>query len=248
MLVLCTAGAIFGDSHRKVLVVCFGEVLKSSIISRVKNLLTTFCQMHCARMLVTLLVISASLPSIPYVNASAAAVGDFDPSLSSLLIKAASLKTSDGINHAGLGRGGEKLVVNCAQRRRRSRARTVTRAQQMSGRTLRAGMWGGEHLGLNVTATRVEIEFDCAHGTIDQSIKLDREGRFDVIGTFVPEGGPVSVPVDGKTTELKDFSARYRGRVEGDNLLLKVTITKTGTDLDEMTLTHGIRPVLEKCY
>jgi hypothetical protein len=217
-------------------------------VSGVKNLLTTFGQTHCVRMLVTLLVVSALWASIAPVNVSAASACDFDASKTHLLIKAEDLKTSDGINHATLGRLGEKQVAPLTQRRRRSGARAVKRAPQMSSRTLRAGIWGGQHLGLTVTATRVEIEFDCAHGTIDQSIELDREGRFDVIGTFVPEGGPVSVPIDGKTTERKDFSARYRGRVEGANLLLKVTITKTGNDLDELTLTHGRRPVLEKCY
>src|ERR1700681_1106258 len=57
---------------------------------------------------------------------------------------------------------------------------------------LPVGLWGGEHISMQVTAHRTTVEYDCAHGTIDQRIALDRRGRFNVPGIHVAEhGGPV---------------------------------------------------------
>ena len=112
---------------------------------------------------------------------------------------------------------------------------------------LREGLWGGAHVGLTVTAAGAEVEFDCAHGEIGRRIELDAEGRFDVAGTFVPEGGPVSVPVNGDAVQ-KSLPARYLGRVEGEKMTLTVTLTETGNTLEEFSLSHGVGPRLEKCY
>ena len=137
--------------------------------------------------------------------------------------------------------------------RGRTKARAVRRAPAVAAtpkgimKTLLSGMWGGQSVGLNVTGGGAEIEFDCAHGTIDGRVELDAEGRFDVTGTFVPEGGPVSVPVDGVARE-KSFTARYRGRVEGREMTLHVTVNETGAAFDALTLTHGRAPSLVKCY
>jgi hypothetical protein len=112
---------------------------------------------------------------------------------------------------------------------------------------LAEGTWGGRGAVLRVTAEGAEAEFDCAHGAIKGRIELDARGSFDVAGTFVPEGGPVRVPAEGAAEE-KGFKARYRGRVEGKKLTLDVTIAETGGGTDELTLTHGQEPRLEKCY
>lgn len=139
--------------------------------------------------------------------------------------------------------------------RRRTKARVVKRAPAVAAaatpkrimKTLLTGMWGGQGVGLRVNGGVAEIEFDCAHGAIDGRIELDSEGRFDVTGTFVPEGGPVSFPVNGVARE-NSFTARYQGRVEGQQLTLNVTVKETGAVFDAMTLTHGRGPSLVKCY
>jgi len=112
---------------------------------------------------------------------------------------------------------------------------------------LAEGTWGGRGAVLRVTAEGAEAEFDCAHGAIEGRIELDARGGFDVAGTFVPEGGPVSVPAEGADRE-KGFKARYRGRVEGKKLTLDVTVKETGGGSGEIVLTHGQEPRLEKCY
>ena len=112
---------------------------------------------------------------------------------------------------------------------------------------LREGIWGGRGVALRVRAEGAGVEFDCAHGEIEGGVELDGEGRFDVRGTFVPEGGPVSVPVEGVAAE-KSFTARYRGRVEGDEMTLEVTVEETGGGPGTLKLVHGREPGLEKCY
>lgn len=110
-----------------------------------------------------------------------------------------------------------------------------------------AGTWGGMHVRLTVTANGAEVEFDCAHGSIDRPIILDGNGSFDVTGTFEPEGGPVSMPVEGSTI-TKSFVARYRGRVTRGKMTLILIRSATGNQEEEFFLTHGQTPVLEKCY
>jgi hypothetical protein len=114
-------------------------------------------------------------------------------------------------------------------------------------RSMPTGVWGGRHIGMTVTETGAEIEYDCAHGVIEQPIKLDDVGRFDVNGTFVPEGGPISVDTGGVSRE-KSFAARYYGEVKGEKMNLKVTIVESKLTLDELFLVHGQQPGLEKCY
>src|SRR5437867_6345063 len=59
-------------------------------------------------------------------------------------------------------------------------------------RPIPSGVWGGEHLRLEVTATGGALEYDCATGTVDGRLVIDERGRFTGKGTYAPEhGGPV---------------------------------------------------------
>ncbi|MBC7933677.1 MAG: hypothetical protein H7Z38_24210 [Rubrivivax sp.] len=104
------------------------------------------------------------------------------------------------------------------------------------------GMWGGNHVRLEVQEGEARIEFDCAHGTLG-NIAPDSAGNFDVAGTFVAErGGPVRV---GETGDGRP--ARFRGSVSDKTLTLKVTLTDTGDEVGTFTLTHGKSVRLTKC-
>jgi hypothetical protein len=103
------------------------------------------------------------------------------------------------------------------------------------------GAWGGEHILLKVSEKGADVEFDCAHGQVTQSITLDKHGDFDVAGTFTPEhGGPVR-----RDENPTSASARYSGHVDGDTMSLTVSLgkEKVGT----YTLIRGSRPRLTKC-
>jgi hypothetical protein len=91
----------------------------------------------------------------------------------------------------------------------------------LSGGALQAqpslvGKWGGQHLAVVVAATRATLEFDCAHGQIDQALRPDQNGRFTARGSFTPEkGGPV-----GAGGPPPSQPALYTGQVRGNRMTI----------------------------
>lgn len=105
------------------------------------------------------------------------------------------------------------------------------------------GTWGGEHIGLEVTDGGGLIEYDCAHGTIDEKIVTDARGDFRLRGTHVRErGGPVR-----KGQPEDKHPAVYRGRIKGDTMTLTVTESDTGESVGTFTLMLGRQPQIVKC-
>ncbi|HEV2854819.1 MAG TPA: hypothetical protein VHC97_18640 [Thermoanaerobaculia bacterium] len=105
------------------------------------------------------------------------------------------------------------------------------------------GNWGGPHISLEATAEGARIEYDCAEGTIDGPIVLDRAGRFETTGTHRAEhGGPVR---EGE--EPSSQPARYQGKVAGKTLKLTVTLDASGEEVGTFTLARGATPRLFKC-
>jgi len=103
------------------------------------------------------------------------------------------------------------------------------------------GMWGGNHVRLDVSEAEAQIEFDCAHGTLGR-IEPDANGNFDVTGTYVAERGPIRVD-----ETRAGRPARYHGRVNDKTLTLTVTLTDTGDEVGTFTLTQGKGTRLTKC-
>lgn len=124
------------------------------------------------------------------------------------------------------------------------------------GEILTAGEWGGQHVSLTVKETGASIEYDCAHGTIDERVKLDADGRFDVRGTHEHESGGPSTDVSAVNDDDKAsppgaganrHPARYTGRVEGRAMSLTVTLTDDGSTFGKFVLTRGASGSLYKC-
>ena len=108
---------------------------------------------------------------------------------------------------------------------------------------LAIGIWGGEHIQMQVTESGAQIEYDCAHGSVDEPLALDREGRLDVKGTHVRErGGPVR-----RGDKPDSHPARYTGRVEGQTMTLTVTLTDSDESAGTFTLTQGEQGRIRKC-
>jgi hypothetical protein len=119
--------------------------------------------------------------------------------------------------------------------------------QQEKKQKVLTGSWGGPHASLEVTGETARIEYDCAQGTIDGPIVLDREGRFEASGTHAPErGGPVR---EGQ--EDSSQPARYRGHVAGKTLTLTLILmgpdNGSGKEVGTFTLTQGAAGRLFKC-
>jgi hypothetical protein len=103
--------------------------------------------------------------------------------------------------------------------------------------------WGGEHIGLTVSATGATIEYDCASGTIDQPISAGSNGNFVANGTHTRgHGGPV------REDEIPDrHPARYEGWTDGETMRLNVTLTDTGEKLGSFMLIRGQSPRVFRC-
>jgi hypothetical protein len=110
-------------------------------------------------------------------------------------------------------------------------------------KTLAAGMWGGEHLRMDVSEGGAGLDYDCAAGVIERPIVLDGEGGFDVKGTYVPQhGGPIR-----RDEEANTRPARYVGRVKGNVLILTVSLADPEESVGQFTLTHGDEGRVMKC-
>jgi hypothetical protein len=103
--------------------------------------------------------------------------------------------------------------------------------------------WGGEHIGLTVSANGGALEYDCASGTIDQPIVSATNGNFIAQGTHTPgHGGPIMVG------EVPDrHPAQYEGWTDGETMRLSVTLTDTGQKLGTFTLVRGQSPRVFRC-
>jgi hypothetical protein len=103
--------------------------------------------------------------------------------------------------------------------------------------------WGGEHVHLTINTTSSTLEFDCARGTVDQSLVPDKNGRFAVSGTFVRgHGGPV------RSDESADrHPARYAGVIRGKSMELTVTLTDSAETIGTFNLVQGTQGLLVRC-
>jgi hypothetical protein len=108
---------------------------------------------------------------------------------------------------------------------------------------LLVGLWGGEHIRLEITAQGATIEYDCAHGTIERRIYLDRRGSFNVSGTQVQErGGPVR-----QDEQSNGYPVRFIGQVNGKRMKLTVRNSVTKELVGNFTLVYGAESRLMKC-
>jgi hypothetical protein len=108
---------------------------------------------------------------------------------------------------------------------------------------VKKGVWGGEHAGMRVESKGALIEYDCAHGTIEQVMSLDGKGRFRFTGTYTLERGGPSMEDEMPDTH----PAIYTGRITGSRMIISVTLTDTRQTFGPYTLIYGKTPILMKC-
>src|SRR5215212_7339950 len=118
---------------------------------------------------------------------------------------------------------------------------TMVSANTQYKRRISTGLWGGEHININVGAKSAAIEYDCAHGEISGPLKVDRDGNFNLRGTHVPErGGPVRA---GETPTGQP--ATYTGSIKGNTMTL--TLKVGDSEAETFTLEKGKPGELVKC-
>ena len=81
-------------------------------------------------------------------------------------------------------------------------------------------VWGGDHVEMEVTGSGAQLEFDCAHGTIDEPLRVDSQGAFQAKGTFTPERSGPSRDGDASRTA----KATYAGTIKDDTMTLRIVV------------------------
>ena len=105
------------------------------------------------------------------------------------------------------------------------------------------GPWGGDHIRIDVTSSGATLEYDCAHGTIDEPIVVGDGSRFSAAGTHTFEhGGPIRVDEPPNR-----HPARYEGRVVGDTMEITVTVTDSRQRIGQFMLFLNHPARLLKC-
>jgi len=106
------------------------------------------------------------------------------------------------------------------------------------------GQWGGPNVQLDVAEDEVQIRFSCAHGKLEQPLRLDAEGRFSARGTFVAEGmGPLR-----EDDPPKSRPAVYSGVVRDKVMTLTVTVPDSKAEGGTFELTLGQPGRIRRCH
>ena len=115
----------------------------------------------------------------------------------------------------------------------------TARTQKMQ--RVATGVWGGQHISIQVGSRSATIEYDCANGVIDGPLTIDASGNFNWRGKHRMErGGPVRQ--DEKPNE---HAATYTGTIKGNTMTL--TLKLEGNDDETFTLEKGKEGELFKC-
>jgi hypothetical protein len=108
---------------------------------------------------------------------------------------------------------------------------------------LAVGTWGGDNVGVVVSASSAHVHVGCTNGDFPSPIALDVDRRFSVSGEYLLEAFPVAV---GPT-----MPAQFAGVLQGDLLTLTIAVNDTIRGelvvLGPVTVEFGREPAMEMC-
>jgi len=105
------------------------------------------------------------------------------------------------------------------------------------------GLWGGDHISMEVTEGGASIVYDCARGSINEKIVPDRSGKFAARGFHVKgHPGPTRLGED-----TKGEAANYVGSLDGETMTLTVTLRESNEMVGSFTLTYGKMGRIRRC-
>ncbi len=93
-----------------------------------------------------------------------------------------------------------------------------------------AGVWAGSDARAAVATAGGTFAFHCAAGSAPAPLKLDRDGDFDLPGTYELQAGP---------EPYRQQAARFRGRVRGRSMTLEVRLDDGSRVQGPVELTLG---------
>ena len=95
---------------------------------------------------------------------------------------------------------------------------------------------------MSVGADSTTIQFDCADGEVPGKIYLREDGTFSADGTFARRH-----PGPTRPNEPPPAAARYTGKLSGNKMTLKITLTADGSDAGEYMLEQGRSGRVVRC-
>ncbi|HEX6733161.1 MAG TPA: hypothetical protein VF074_24275 [Pyrinomonadaceae bacterium] len=114
-------------------------------------------------------------------------------------------------------------------------------AKSQNMQRIPTGVWGGQHINIEVGEKSVTIEYDCASGVINGPLVVDNNGNFKLRGTHrVERGGPIRAGDD-----TKGQPATYTGSIKGNTMTLNLKIGDG--EAETFTLEKGKEGELVKC-
>jgi hypothetical protein len=113
---------------------------------------------------------------------------------------------------------------------------------QQEGRMTK-GTWGGNHISMEVTEEGARLEFDCAHGTVSEPLRIDSQGKFRALGTYFKEaGGPQRVDAEDQGEPVV-----YSGSSDGKTATVKITNSANNEVIGTFSVTLGKGTRITKC-
>lgn len=138
----------------------------------------------------------------------------------------------------------QRLEAQTNRSPKKRKGKLKSKVNQSKTISLPPGNWGATGVNLIVKANDAIIEYDCANGEITQKITLDEQGGFSVSGAYTRRS-PGALRIKFLP---KPQPARYEGKISGDKMTLRVTLTETGKTLEEVVLERNKTGRLYRCY
>lgn len=119
-----------------------------------------------------------------------------------------------------------------------------TAAMSKEQNRVATGDWGGPNVRMNVTDNGARLQLTCAHGSIEEPLVMDNEGRFSAKGMFAAEAmGPLR-----EDNPPKNGPAIYSGKVSDTKMSLTITFIETKEKAGEYSLEYGKPGRVWRCH
>ncbi len=139
---------------------------------------------------------------------------------------------------------GRSVQTIAPQKPKKKRKKVVAKKVEPKLVAVKTGIWGGDGVIFEVKEKSVTIQYGCADGQIEQAFITDTAGNFTVNGYHTRQsGGPVLID-----SQPSRQLARYEGKITGDKMRLKVTLTASKEVIGEFVLQRGNIPEITRCY
>lgn len=138
----------------------------------------------------------------------------------------------------------QKLEFQSNSSPKKKKGKSKSKVNQSKPTSVPPGNWGATGVNLVVKENGVTIEYDCANGEIAQKLIINEQGSFSVNGVYTRRS-PGALRIKFLP---KPQPARYEGKISGNKMTLRVTLTETNKSLEEVVLERGKTGRLQKCY